>query len=83
MPLTPSETLLNKSDTDILVSRFRSEQQVRIAYDLERESEILSQHLVEGKLEFWFKHLLASAQSAIASPVTASITEHSGSANNL
>ncbi|RJE22048.1 Nuclear pore complex [Aspergillus sclerotialis] len=83
VPLSPSETLLHKSDTDVLVSRFRSEQQVRVAQDLERENEILGQCLVEGKLEFWFKHLLASAQSTIASPVTASITEHPSIADDV
>lgn len=70
VPLSVSELLLTKSDSDALISRFRPEQHTRITRDLERESEILGQYLEEGMLEFWFKHLLASAQDAVTSSIT-------------
>ena len=62
IPQSASELQLSKSESEVLVSRFRSEQQIRIARDLDWENEVLCQYLGEGKLEFWFKTLLASAR---------------------
>lgn len=78
MPRTASELQLSKSETDVLVSRFRSEQQIRIARDLDQENEVLCQYLGEGKLEFWFKSLLASARGAHTSANSPGVIEASG-----
>lgn len=79
MPSSVSELLLSKSDSDYLVSRFRPEQQPQIARDLEKENEILCEYMEGGKLEFWFKQLLASAQGVVLLPDTSSVIEPPGS----
>lgn len=69
MPLSPVDVLLSESDSNLLASRFRSEQRARIARDLSAENEILGQYVEVGNLEFWFKDLLSSVEMAIASSV--------------
>lgn len=78
IPRTASELQLSKSESDVLVSRFRPEQQIRIARDLDLENEILCQYLGEGKLEFWFKSLMASARGAVAFSDSPGAVEDSG-----
>lgn len=65
-PLSPSDILLSKSDSDLLLSRFRSEQHARIARDLDRENQLLCEYIEKGKLEYWFKTLLATFTEAAA-----------------
>jgi nuclear pore complex protein Nup133 len=55
------------SEPDILVSRFRPEQQARVSADLKREDELLRQFIETGKLDFWFQNLLASIKTEKAS----------------
>lgn len=66
---------MSKSESEVLVSRFRSEQQTRILRDLDRENEVFSRYLEGGKLEFWFKNLLASAQGNAESPTSPDAVE--------
>ncbi|KAI9923395.1 hypothetical protein MW887_009365 [Aspergillus wentii] len=75
MPFSPSEVILSKSDSDLLVSRYRSEQRTRIARDLDREDEIFGGYLEKGELGFWFKNLITSAEAAAISPMTSETIE--------
>ncbi|KAJ5787425.1 hypothetical protein N7457_002415 [Penicillium paradoxum] len=61
-PLTPTEALMADSDSDILVSRFRSEQRSRVALDLQTENDWLRQCIEVGKLDFWFQNLRETAE---------------------
>ncbi|KAE8348479.1 Non-repetitive/WGA-negative nucleoporin C-terminal-domain-containing protein [Aspergillus coremiiformis] len=63
IPSSPHDVLLNGSDSELLSARFRLEQRTRIIHDLERENDILYQHVEKRNLDFWFKNLLASAES--------------------
>lgn len=58
-------------ESDILVSRFRPEQRVRLAADLKREDDLLRQYIDVGKLDFWFQELLASVESQTSSGLVA------------
>jgi nuclear pore complex protein Nup133 len=66
-PLSPAEALMADSDSDILVSRFRSEQKSRVALDLQAENDTLRRYIEVGKLDFWFQNLreTAEAQSSV------------------
>lgn len=75
MPTSPRDVSLTESDLDLLVSRFPLEQRTRISIDLERENESLSQNVESGKLEFWFNHLVASAENAGPAMHSASFTD--------
>lgn len=59
------------SESEILVSRFRPEQQARVTADLKRENDLLRQFIETGKLDFWFNNLLASVKTESASDATA------------
>lgn len=63
-PLAPMEALMADSEPEILVSRFRPEQQARVAADLKREDELLRRYIETGKLDFWFQNLLASIKES-------------------
>ncbi|KAI2794295.1 hypothetical protein POX_a00890 [Penicillium oxalicum] len=67
VPLAPAEALMADSESDILVSRFRPEQQARIAADLRRENEICRRYIEHGKLDFWFQNLLDTVKTEIVS----------------
>ena len=58
---------MTDSESDILVSRFRPEQQARIAADLRRENEICRRYIEHGKLDFWFQNLLDTVKTEIVS----------------
>ncbi|PLB44085.1 hypothetical protein P170DRAFT_368590, partial [Aspergillus steynii IBT 23096] len=77
VPTSPRDVSLTESDLDLLVSRFPLEQRTRIGRDLELENESLSQNVEIGKLEFWFNHLVTSAEDAGPTTSTASITDQS------
>lgn len=62
---------MGESDSDILLSRFRPEQRVRLAADLRREDDLLREYIDVGKLDFWFQDLLASVESKAASTLIA------------
>lgn len=66
---------LTEADLDLLVSRFPLEQRARIGHDLELENESLSQNVESGKLEFWFNHLVASAEDAGPTITTRALTD--------
>lgn len=51
------------SELEILISRFRPEQQARVSADLKREDDLLRQFIETGKLDFWFQNLLASIKT--------------------
>lgn len=51
------------SESEILVSRFRPEQQARVAADLKREDALLRRYIETGQLDFWFKNVLASVKT--------------------
>lgn len=51
-----------ETDSDILVSRFRSEQKSRVALDLQTENDYLRQCIEVGKLDFWFQNLRETAE---------------------
>lgn len=55
------------SDSEILLSRFNSEQKSRVAVDLQVENDILRRYIEVGKLDFWFQNLreTAEAQSSV------------------
>lgn len=55
------------SEPEILVSRFRPEQQARVTADLKREDDLLRQFIETGKLDFWFHNLVASVKTELAS----------------
>ncbi|PYI10400.1 hypothetical protein BO78DRAFT_219793 [Aspergillus sclerotiicarbonarius CBS 121057] len=63
VPNTPQEVLFNESEADLITSRFPPERRVRISRDLARENEILRQQMERGKLDFWFKNLVDSAET--------------------
>ncbi|KAJ5319420.1 uncharacterized protein N7506_012124 [Penicillium brevicompactum] len=67
MPLSPVESLMADSDSEILLSRFNSEQKSRVAVDLQVENNILRRYIEVGKLDFWFQNLreTAEAQSSV------------------
>lgn len=67
MPLSPVESLMADSDSEILLSRFNSEQKSRVAVDLQVENDILRRYIEVGKLDFWFQNLreTAEAQSSV------------------
>ncbi|KAJ5231402.1 uncharacterized protein N7469_005990 [Penicillium citrinum] len=67
-PLSPADALMVESESDILVSRFRPEQRVRVATDLQREDDILRDYIQTGKLDFWFQNLLESVESQVSVP---------------
>ncbi|KAF7587518.1 hypothetical protein BBP40_007163 [Aspergillus hancockii] len=69
IPGSPHDVFLSGSDLELLSGRFRPEQRARIIHDLERENAILHQHVDQGKLDFWFKNILASAENA-STPIT-------------
>lgn len=54
---------MTEGELDVLLSRFRPEQRVRLAADLKREDDILREYIDVGKLDFWFQELLASVES--------------------
>jgi nuclear pore complex protein Nup133 len=58
---------MGESESDILVSRFRSEQRARVAADLRREDDLLRKYIDVGKLDFWFQELLSSVESQVSS----------------
>lgn len=60
-----------ESDSDILLSRFRPEQRIRLAADLRREDDLLREYIDVGKLDFWFQELLTSVESQAASALIA------------
>jgi nuclear pore complex protein Nup133 len=62
--------VLNESDLDFILSTYPQEQRSRICRDLSRENDILRQRIEEGKLEFWYRKLLISAEEAVASSAT-------------
>ncbi|KAF3388491.1 Nucleoporin [Penicillium rolfsii] len=62
-PLSPVEVLMAESEPDILVSRFRPEQQARVKADLKREDELLRRFIEIGKLDFWFQNILTSVKT--------------------
>lgn len=68
MPLSPAEALMAGSDSDILVSRFRSEQKSRVALDLQVENGILRRYIEVGKLDFWFQNLRETAEAQSSAP---------------
>lgn len=70
-PLSPAEATIAESDSDILLSRFRPEQRVRLAADLRREDDLLREYIDVGKLDFWFQELLASVESQGSSTLIA------------
>lgn len=63
--------LLDEPDSAFLSSRFRPEHRARIARDLGKENAILSLHIENGELDFWFKNLLTSAEK-----LTSRSTDH-------
>ncbi|KAE8144623.1 Non-repetitive/WGA-negative nucleoporin C-terminal-domain-containing protein [Aspergillus avenaceus] len=74
IPSSPYDVLLSEADSGLLLSRFRPEQRARIIHDIEKENEILHQHIEGGKLEYWFKNLKASAE--VTSPAIISAAEN-------
>ncbi|CEO61203.1 hypothetical protein PMG11_05504 [Penicillium brasilianum] len=66
VPLAPTDALMAGSELEILVSRFRAEQQARVISDLKREDDLLRQFIETGKLDFWFQNLVASIKSESA-----------------
>ncbi|THC93394.1 hypothetical protein EYZ11_007120 [Aspergillus tanneri] len=76
VPNYPGDVELTESDSKLLVSRFPPEQRNRISHDLDRENQILSQHVENGKLEFWFNSFLTSAHSLQSTAKDADAIEH-------
>ncbi|KAJ5281346.1 Nucleoporin [Penicillium angulare] len=70
-PLSPTESLMAESESDILVSRFRPEQRARVAVDLKREDDLLRDYIEAGKLDFWFQNLLSTIESQTSAKNTA------------
>ncbi|KAJ5683192.1 hypothetical protein N7462_006357 [Penicillium macrosclerotiorum] len=66
-PLSPAETLMAGSESDILASRFRPEQKARITMDLKREDDLLRAYVETGKLDFWFQNLFTLIGSKLTS----------------
>lgn len=62
-PLAPMEAMMADSESEILVSRFRPEQQARVAADLKREDALLRRYIETGQLDFWFQNVLASVKT--------------------
>lgn len=60
-----------EGESDILLSRFRPEQRVRLAADLKREDDILREYIDVGKLDFWFQELFVFVESQTNHGVTA------------
>ena len=75
---------LDGSDSELLSARFRLEQRTRIIHDLERENEILHENVEKGKLDFWFKNLLGSAEESASTqiPPTFTLEEYNNNNNN-
>ncbi|KAE8376470.1 Non-repetitive/WGA-negative nucleoporin C-terminal-domain-containing protein [Aspergillus bertholletiae] len=74
IPSSPHDVFLDGSDSELLSARFRPEQRTRIMHDLERENEILRQNVEKGKLDFWFKNLLASAEESASHQIPSNFT---------
>lgn len=68
MPLSPVESLMADSDSEILLSRFNSEQKSRVALDLQAENDILRRYIEVGKLDFWFQNLRETAGAQSSGP---------------
>ncbi|KAH1920186.1 hypothetical protein KXW47_008662 [Aspergillus fumigatus] len=67
VPSSPLDVVLNESDLDFILSSYPQEQRNRICRDLSKENDILLQRIEEGKLEFWYRKLLISAEEAVSS----------------
>lgn len=52
-----------EGESDILLSRFRPEQRLRLAADLKREDDILREYIGVWQLDFWFQELLVFVES--------------------
>ncbi|RHZ56781.1 putative nuclear pore complex subunit Nup133 [Aspergillus thermomutatus] len=70
VPSSPLDIVLSDSDLEFILSSYPQEQRNRIGRDLSRENDILRQRIEEGKLEFWYRKLLVSAEEAVASSNT-------------
>ncbi|RAL05676.1 putative nuclear pore complex subunit Nup133 [Aspergillus ibericus CBS 121593] len=75
VPKTPHDVLFNESEADLISSRFPPERRVRISRDLARENEILHQQMERGKLDFWFKNLVDSAETMPQGRSVASVVD--------
>lgn len=62
---SPSEILNHTSHSGFLKSRFRPEHGARILHDLDNEAEILRRYVEKGKLEVWFRDILASVEAFV------------------
>ncbi|KAL1998440.1 hypothetical protein VTN02DRAFT_6182 [Thermoascus thermophilus] len=62
---SPSEILDHTSHSGFLKSRFRPEHGARILHDLDNEAEILRRYVEKGKLEVWFRDILASVEALV------------------
>ncbi|KAE8132271.1 Non-repetitive/WGA-negative nucleoporin C-terminal-domain-containing protein [Aspergillus pseudotamarii] len=82
IPTSPHDVFLNGSDSELLSARFRLEQRTRIIHDLERENEILHENVEKGRLDFWFKNLLGSAEESASTPIPPTFTSEEYNNNN-
>lgn len=63
---SPSEIVNCISHSSFLKSRFHPEHSARVLRDLDKEAEILRRYVEKGKLEVWFKDILASVEASVA-----------------
>ncbi|UDD61394.1 hypothetical protein AFCA_008760 [Aspergillus flavus] len=82
IPSSPQDVFLNRSDSELLSTRYRLEQRTRIIHDLERENEILHENVEKGRLDFWFKNLLTSAEESASTPIPPTFTSEESNNNN-
>ncbi|GMG17238.1 unnamed protein product [Aspergillus oryzae] len=82
IPSSPQDVFLNRSDSELLSTRYRLEQRTRIIHDLERENEILHENVEKGRLDFWFKNLLTSAEESASIPIRPTFTSEESNNNN-
>ncbi|GMG38653.1 unnamed protein product [Aspergillus oryzae var. brunneus] len=82
IPSSPQDVFLNRSDSELLSTRYRLEQRTRIIHDLERENEILHENVEKGRLDFWFKNLLTSAEESASIPIPPTFTSEESNNNN-
>ena len=62
-PMAPSDVMGSSSELDSLSYRLPSHQRSRMMRDLEKENEILAEYIEEGKLDIWFRNILASRET--------------------
>lgn len=62
-PISPID-ILQASNSDLLVGRFRTEQRPRVLRDLAREDEVLRQLVEPARLDLWFQDIVAACTTS-------------------